>query len=274
MATFAQRLRSLLRWPPPSLVPNEPAHPFDAAHGVDTSGLYYADRLPTGHAHDRYSEGYYATAPSLFLGALAQWQATLPTAGTLTAAAGLPGTALRVEDYTFVDLGCGKGRVVLMASRCPFRSVRGIELNAGLVRIARRNLRRFRGNPNPESRGGAQVCHDVKVVCADVLGSAEDSVLDRILRSDTPVVLFLFNSFGAEVLSGLMEKLTRSARPPRQAPIDLIYVHPEHDRLVAATASIELLRHADIPFSYEDVEADLFGVSSDVCSVYRLGGMR
>jgi hypothetical protein len=55
-------------------------------------------------------------------------------------------------------------------------------------------------------------------------------------------------------------------------PIDLIYIHPEHDGLMAQVAGIELLRYAEIPFSEEDARADLFGVSSDVCSVYRLAG--
>jgi SAM-dependent methyltransferase len=264
MGTFAHRLRSLLTWPSPSLIPNEPAHPFDRAHKVDTSGLYYADRLPTGHPHDQYSEGYYASAPSLFLGALAQWQATLPAAAGLPAADGLPGPGLRVADYTFVDLGCGKGRALLMASMYPFRAVRGIELNAKLVRVARRNLRKW-------TKGGRAVCADVQVICGDVLGPKHDPVLERVLDAGGPVVLFLFNSFAAEVLAGLMQKLAGAARPPRQTPIDLVYVHPEHDRLVAATPGIELLRHAEIPFTYEDVQADLFGVSSDISSVWRLG---
>jgi len=81
MYSFALRLRSLLRRPSRAASVETPAHPFDVAHGVDTSGLFYPDKLPTGHVHDRYSEGYYATAPSLFHGLMAQWQATLPDAG-------------------------------------------------------------------------------------------------------------------------------------------------------------------------------------------------
>ena len=60
------------------------------------------------------------------------------------------------------------------------------------------------------------------------------------------------------------------AEPGKAAPIDLLYVHPDHDALVAQTPGIELLRCAEIPFSYEDFQADIFGVSSDVCSIYRL----
>ncbi len=84
------------------------------------------------------------------------------------------------------------------------------------------------------------------------------------------VVLFLFNSFGAEVLAGLLKKV---AGVERRAPVDLIYVHPDHDGLVAGTAGAELLKYAEVAFNEEDARADLFGVGSDMCSVWRLRGM-
>lgn len=270
MSGIADRIRSLLRRMCFLPARNEPSHPFDVAHGVETSGLLYADRLPTGHAHDPYSEGYYATAPSLFHGAMEQWRAALPPGGegqrdrgTNGGPGRTPECAPRLDDYTFVDLGCGKGRVVLMASQYPFRAVRGIELNRRLARRARRNLRRW----TADSRAA---CRDVAIERGDVLGAE----LQQILDGGGPVVLFLFNPFGAEVLAPLLERLAAAARSrTKAAPIDLVYVHPDHDQLVAATPGIELLRYAEIGFSQEDAAADVFGVASDVCSVYRLGGM-
>lgn len=240
----------LRRRPQPSQA--EPPHPFDVAHGLDTSGLYYADRLPSGHPHDRYSEGYYATAPSLFHGAISLWSSTLDA-------------DWRVEDYRFIDLGSGKGRVVVMASGYPFRSVSGIELSLGLIRIAKRNLRRW-------LRAGKAVSGHVRVEHGDVL-----ALVPALLHEDGgPFLLFIFNSFAAEVLGPLMEKLAHEARrraadsKGATAPIDIVYIHPDHDRLLAQVAGIELLRYAEIPFSQEDARTDLFGVSSDVCSIYRL----
>ncbi|HEY2857551.1 MAG TPA: class I SAM-dependent methyltransferase [Terracidiphilus sp.] len=235
--------RRLLRSRPLLPSQSEPAHPFDRAHGVDTSGLYYADRLPTGHAHDRYSEGYYATAPSLFHGAISLWVSTLAQ-----------GTG--VEDYTLIDLGCGKGRVVMMAAEYPFKTVRGIDLNPELTRIARKNLRSW---TRARSRRGRAVCRDVRIECRDAL---------ELEVPDGPTVLFLFNSFDENVLRPLMERM---AAAERRAPLDLIYVHPDHDRLVAATPGFELLRHAELALNDEDARADLFGVASDMCSVYRRG---
>ena len=48
------------------------------------------------------------------------------------------------ERYALVDLGCGKGRVLAVASELPFRRVVGVELSPILARAARRNARCWR----------------------------------------------------------------------------------------------------------------------------------
>ncbi|HWG21352.1 MAG TPA: class I SAM-dependent methyltransferase [Terracidiphilus sp.] len=244
--SLADRLRSLL------LRPSRRAdvHPFDREHGVETGGLMYADKLATGHAHDRYSEGYYATAPSLFRELMRAWQDTLARAGPA------------IEDYSFIDLGCGKGRVLLLASEVPFRSIAGVELNAKLARMARRNVRKWMRAAVRDGNWMGRAGRNVTVEHADVLD---------LRLPPGPVVLFLYNSFGAEVVGALMAKLAAVA-PTRSGPIDLLYVHPDHDALVARTPGIELLRSAEIRFSEEDAAADVFGVASDFCTVYRLRG--
>src|ERR1035437_10413397 len=70
-----------------------PKHPFDLVHRVDTSGLMYAESLLSGHRHDQQSEGYYATAPSLFRGVIGAWRATLSSAGS------------NLNGYTLFDIG-------------------------------------------------------------------------------------------------------------------------------------------------------------------------
>lgn len=213
-------------------------HPYDIATGLDTSGLLYADKLATGHAHDRHSEGYYATAPSLFHGAVARWRITLA------------GHAL--EDYAFVDLGCGKGRVLLLAAAYPFRSITGVELHAGLARTARRNVGEWLRTP--------RACGNITVLAGDVLSAP---------IPEGPVVLFLFNAFTSEIVSALLARLSAAA-PARTAPIDLIYIHPDHDALVRRTPGIELLADTDVHFTAEDAAADVFGVKQDHCTIYRL----
>ncbi|MFP5237785.1 MAG: class I SAM-dependent methyltransferase [Acidobacteriota bacterium] len=219
-------------------------HPFDLQHGTDTGGLLYARDLPTGHAHDAFNEGYYATAPSLFLGLISRWEDTLAR------------VALRVSDYHFMDLGCGKGRVLLLASELPFRGVTGVELHAGLCASATRNVEHWMRRP--------RACPLVSVVHGDVLDLA---------LPDEPVVLFLFNSFGAEVMRPLVERLVAAAQR-RTAPIDLLYLHPDWAEMVASTPGVETLFTGDIPFSREEALADAFSVASDAAAVYRVGGSR
>src|SRR5262249_12000204 len=160
------------------------------------------------------SAGYYATAPSMFHQSIARWSALLAASGYALA------------DYTLVDIGPGKGRVVMMASEYAFRAVVGVELNTGLVTGARKDLRtwmksqaRIQSGAQPETQSGpARACRDLTLVKADVL--------DYPLP-DGPVVLYFFNSFEREMVRMWLAQLVEAAAT-RTAPIDLIYVHPEH----------------------------------------------
>ena len=245
MSVLAQVRQFLLR---PALNPargtEDALHPFDLQHNVDTSGLLYADKLLTGHAHDAASEGYYATAPSLFHGAVSRWQATLGESLSPLVPPSLP-------DYIFLDLGCGKGRVLMMASDYPFQKITGIELSPKLAKVARRNLAKWMSAPH--------ACRNVTLQIGDVM---------QLRLPDTPVVLFLFNSFGAEVMSKLLEALAAAAKL-RGTPIDLIYLHPDQEAQVRH-AGFQPLWDEDIPLTPEDAAADAFAVTRDRCIIYRL----
>jgi SAM-dependent methyltransferase len=231
-------------------------HPFDRRHKVDTGGLIYAEALAWGHEHDHESAGYYATAPSLFHQAIVRWSGLLADSG------------YAVGDWTFVDIGAGKGRVVMMASEYPFREVVGVELNPGLIKIARRNLRtwtRARMRIRMRTRFRTQspsacACGYVHLVKGDALSFP---------LPDGPVVLFFFNSFEREMVRMWLERLVDAARS-RSAPIDLIYAHPEHRELIQQTPGMELLADEVMPFSEEDAAADVFGVTMDRYAVYRM----
>jgi SAM-dependent methyltransferase len=49
-----------------------------------------------------------------------------------------------LDDYTFVDVGCGGGRALLLAWRLGFHKLIGIELLPSFVWLARRNSERYR----------------------------------------------------------------------------------------------------------------------------------
>jgi hypothetical protein len=137
---------------------------------------------------------------------------------------GLSGWKL-AEDDVFVDVGSGKGRVVVQAARhYPFERVIGVELSAALTAQARCNVERAR----PRLR-----CQRIELVTRDAL---------RWEVPDDLTIAYLFNPFPGEVFSSLVDRLVvavnRSGRPLR-----IIYVNPvEHDRLMASGQAVELPR--------------------------------
>ena len=79
--------------------------PFDAEFGTDTGRLDSRGRPPRrARQKNIYNTAYYATPPSLFQQALARLEVDF-------------------ERFTFVDLGAGKGRMILLASNFPFRQM-------------------------------------------------------------------------------------------------------------------------------------------------------
>ena len=163
----------------------------------------------------------------------------------------LAGSGYTVNDYSLVDIGCGKGRVLMLASEIAFREIVGVELNPRLARVAEKNLRKWLRRP--------RACGNVRVAVQDVLSAP---------LPDGPVAVFYFNSFEREMAEIWLARLGEIARG-RSYPLDLIYIHPEFDGLVRRVPGMEVLACADIPFSKEDAEADAFGVAEDQCAIYR-----
>ncbi len=139
----------------------------------------------------------------------------------------LPQLNLRYEDYTYVDLGAGKGRSLLLASRFPFRRVVGVEYAEALCATARDNLRRF---ARAEIRcGGIEVVH----------GDAGAFALPA-----GPLLIFMFNPFGEVVMRQVAENVGRAfAREPRD--IVVAYFVPRHPRPWAQLAFLEEIRVND-----------------------------
>lgn len=95
---------------------------FDRARGSETTGFSSWRALRTGRACDPYNAGYLPAEPA--------------AAETLLSCVTQP------EAFTFVDLGCGKGRVLTLAAEKGFRRVIGIEVHPALAAIARENVAR------------------------------------------------------------------------------------------------------------------------------------
>ncbi|MGA7244658.1 MAG: class I SAM-dependent methyltransferase [Terracidiphilus sp.] len=175
-------------------------HPFDQENGVQTSGLIPGRYLKTGHTNDRHSTAYFGVAPSVFHALLKRWRRTRPTAP--------------VGGFTFIDLGAGMGRAMLLAAEYPFRKVIGIELNPILTKIARRNLQIW--------RAADQTRMPIQLVCGDAVEA-------RFPKG--PCLVFLFNPFGASVMRLMLKRLA-AAFADRPGQLDLLYVNNEQDEVI------------------------------------------
>jgi SAM-dependent methyltransferase len=199
-------------------------HPFDTAYGVETSGLVLGQHLTTGHAHDKHSTAYYGIAPSVLEGLVARWRTTALVAPP--------------EDYSFLDIGAGMGRGLLIASRMPFREVIGIELHPDLAARAQKNLDLWQD-------AGRARC-PMRMVCADVT----EFDFPRF-----PCVAYLFNPFREPVLKKLLRHLEKQfARRPGQ--LDLLYANDECVEVLQGNSRWRQVWRGLVPLSPEDEAAD------------------
>lgn len=117
--------------------------------------------------------------------------------------------------FTFIDIGCGKGRPLLLAQSMGFAKIIGVELSAKLADIARKNTERF----------GAQI---ITANAADFHFPAEQSVV------------FLFNPFWSPTIDEFADHLSRSlAVHPRK--LYVVYVNPFCEAAFEKQSSLTLM---------------------------------
>jgi SAM-dependent methyltransferase len=182
---------------------------FDAEHGVTTEALVFLGELDPE-----------AIGPSL------EYATHYEPAPIAQANALLDASPLPPERATFVDLGAGMGRVVLLAARRPFRAVIGVEISPALVEIARENLATV--------RDPLRVARDVKIVGADASSYA-------FPRGD--LVIFMYNPFRAPILGDVLTNV-RAAAGERE--VVLLYHTPVERGAIDATGAFALV--ADLGF--------------------------
>jgi len=175
---------------------------YDWNHRVDTTSaaVGWRDRL-LGVFHSPYQP----TEPALFNEMLDTLQDT---------------TSLNFPDFTFIDLGSGKGRTLLMASDYPFRRIVGVELLPALHQIAQENLRKYQSE--------SQKCFAIEALCADAT---------LFPFPAEPTVLYLFNPFPESGLRRLLANLDVSLREsPRQ--VYVLYHNPLLEHAVQEYAAL------------------------------------
>lgn len=117
------------------------------------------------------------------------------------------------SENAFVDLGCGKGLVLMLAARLGFKRVIGVEFGRNLYEVALANLEKF------------QQRNEGRPFIEMVFGDAAEFVFPA-----TALALYLYHPFGPEVIGKVLDNLRTSlSECPRSCWI--VYVNPVHHRV-------------------------------------------
>lgn len=169
---------------------------FDARFGVRTQGTIAPNELRTESDSCVFANEYAPSRPGEFFRLLGRIK-------------------VRYEDFIFVDLGSGKGRVLLMASELSFRRIVGVEFDSELHRVAEENIHNYQ---SPTGKcGNFELLH---------LDAADYPIPDE------KTIFYFYNPFQEEVLAKVLANIRRSlAEHPRE--IYIIYCNAVHRDVVS-----------------------------------------
>lgn len=120
------------------------------------------------------------------------------------------------NQLTFIDIGAGKGRALLLASEFGFQRMIGVELLPELIEVARENVAEF------ERRG---MRTRIELLCEDAV---------NFIFPAEPAVIFLFNPLPQAALRRLIQNLEQSLRQhPR--PLYVAYANPIFEPVIGAS---------------------------------------
>lgn len=211
----------------PEISPSWPEspHPFDVEHGTDTGGYVPGEEIQSGSRADLYNTAYYGISPSTLIHALSLIE--FP-----------PGT-------TFVDLGCGKGRALLVAAGFPFAALLGVELSAALGAIAHANA--------------------AQVGLTNVTVLAQDA--STMKYPETPLVVYLYHPFLMPVRRRVLANLERQ-RNGCAHPTWLLDANPQGARMMARRGRLHKVWEYLFQLSPEDAAADRHGTTGERYALY------
>ncbi len=174
---------------------------WDRDHGVDTAGSIQLHALTVTGPNRDFGNESVCTSPQSFDFMMQS----------------LPRNLAR---YTFVDIGAGKSRTLLLASRYNFAKIVGVEFAKELAACARRNIASFHCE--------RQSCRDLTVVEADAT---------QFDFPDTPLVLFFYNPFSQNVFDAVLKNIVASLRTHKR-DCYIVYGSSSHNAIGWAKPAI------------------------------------
>ena len=177
------------RFSPMNLLEKWENRRFDTRHGTDTLADVRLQGLSISSANRQRGNRYHPTPPRALRTVLKR-------------------LAINPADFTFVDIGSGKGRTLLVTSELGFKRVIGVEFAEELHRVAQANIQAY------ARRGGTRTG-----VIEPVLADATQYTLP-----DGHLVLYFFQPFDAVVLRQVLANV-RQAAQSRQAAVWVVFLY-------------------------------------------------
>ena len=126
-------------------------------------------------------------------------------------------------EFTFIDFGSGKGRVLLVAAFFPFKEVIGVEFSRELHELALSNIARL--PPDLTRAGSVRSIH------------CEASAFEL---PDSNLVCYFNNPFGSPIIGRVFERLIAHHRDHGHEII-VIYVDPQHRDVFENSGMLEIV---------------------------------
>lgn len=104
---------------------------------------------------------------------------------------------LKPGEFTFIDLGCGKGRALIAASWFPFREIIGVEVSPLHTELAKKNINTYLSSPIAKK---LTRCNNITVNCSN---AADYSFPDANL------LVYMYRPFQGPIFQGVLDNLSK-----------------------------------------------------------------
>ncbi len=114
-----------------------------------------------------------------------------------------------VKDFSFMDIGCGKGRVLIVAEAFGFKNIYGVEYNNSLLQEAKQNIknRKFKN--------------------MQTIFTLQETDAREVNYPPVPTVYFMFNPFNEQILESVLNKILQANSSKKI----FIYMNPVHQEV-------------------------------------------
>jgi predicted RNA methylase len=144
------------------------------------------------------------------------------------------------SSVSFLDLGSGKGRVVVVAATFPFKKVLGVEISERFHRLAQANVDRMRHRR------------------AEIVELIQSDAVEFAIPDDVNVI-YLFNPFTGKTLKRVVDNILASYAA-RACPVYVIYFNTMHFERIIKDEGYERIKPIYQTYFYPNYSCSIYEI--------------